>query len=287
MDPIPGVLLWLDLPQGRVSATSDAWGRFRFDKVPPGAYPIGVDAGPLLTPWMNRPVTMSVERGCEDAGVVLHASGKLTGRVVSATGQPVKGLQLIALDVTRPDGQIAIGDFSTPTDADGRFTVDGLAPGEYQVALNPYGVPNTRAPYGPVFFGGADRKTATRIRIGPKRPSELPGPIALPEPLPIRTFTVDVKCRDGGSPPAWHATASATSRKAGDEYASDYDKTLKLLRDVAYTLRVAGGVSVDVPGSTTRTRKLFDLPPVDIPAGTAGKAFSFVVPYSRCGDDGR
>jgi len=46
-------------------------------------------------------------------------------------------------------------------------------------------------------------------------------------------------------------------------------------------------VSVDVPGSTERRRQVFDLPPVEIPAASPGKPMSFVVPFSRCGDDGR
>jgi hypothetical protein len=288
MDPISSVLLWLDLPAGRVSSTSDAWGRFRFDNVPPGKYPIGVDAGPLLTPWIPDTVTMTAERGCEDASVVLHPSGRLTGRLVSATGRPVKGQQLLVLDALREDRQLAIGDFSRPSTADGRFEFDGLTPGEYLVALNPHGFPSSRSPYGPVFLGGADRAAARPVRVGPNLPTELPGPVVLPPPLPTRTFTVSVKCQDGGTPPAWSATASATLRKAGDEYASDYGQgELVLLRDVAYTLRVGGGVSVDVPGSTARRRQVFDLPPVEIPAALPGKSLSFVVPFSRCGDDGR
>jgi hypothetical protein len=288
LDQLPSVLLWMDLPTGRVSSTSDAWGRFKFANVPPGQYRIGVDAGPLLTPWMNHPVKMTLERGCEAASVVLHPAGRLTGRLVDAAGRPVKGLQLSVLDATTADGRLKGRDFSTATDADGRFEVDGLPPGEYQVGLNLHGVPNSRAPYGAVFFGGTDRQTAARVRIGPNLPNALPGPIVLPEPLPTRTFTVDVKCQDGGTPPAWSATASATSRKAGAEYASDYRKgELVLLRDVAYSLQVGGGVSVDVPGSTTRRRQVFELPPVALPAGTPGRPLSFVAPFSRCGDDGR
>jgi len=288
MDPIPSVLLWLDLPTGRVSSTSDAWGRFRFDNVPTGEYPIGVDAGPLLAPWIPDKVTMTAERGCEDASVVLHPSGRLTGRLVSTTGQPVQGQQLRVLDAAGDDRRLAGSDFTQPTTADGRFEFDGLPLGEYLVALNPYGFPNSRSPYGAVFLGGPDRATATRVRVGPNVPIELSGPVVLPPPLPTRTFTVSVSCQDGGTPPAWFATASATLRKAGDEYASDYDKgQLILLRDVAYTLRVSGGVSVDVPGSTERRRQVFDLPPVEIPAASPGKPMSFVVPFSRCGDDGR
>ena len=90
---------------------------------------------------------MTAERGCEDASVVLHPSGRLTGRLVSTTGQPVKGQQLRVLDAAGDDRRLAGSDFSRPTTADGRFEFDGLPPGEYLVALNPHGFPDSRSPY--------------------------------------------------------------------------------------------------------------------------------------------
>lgn len=74
-DRVSSVRLWLDLPSGRVTATSDAWGRFTFSGVPPGKYRIGVDAGPGLAPSFGTALDVLARSGCTNAHVTLEASG--------------------------------------------------------------------------------------------------------------------------------------------------------------------------------------------------------------------
>ncbi len=108
------------------------------------------------------------------------------------------------------------------------------------------GAAGSGSPYGAVFLGGANRATATRVRVGPKpadRAARPGGPAA---------GAADPDVHGLGDVPGWRdATASATRKRAGD------------------------GVSVDGPGSTERRRQVFERPPVEIPAASPGKPMSF------------
>jgi hypothetical protein len=77
-EPIPGVSLWLDLPSGRVSTRSDAWGRFTFANVPPGSHAVGVDAGRDLRPRTVEPIVIGA-RDCVDSYIFLQPPGAAFG----------------------------------------------------------------------------------------------------------------------------------------------------------------------------------------------------------------
>ena len=90
--PIPSVRIALDRPAGRVTATSDEWGRFEFADVPPGKYQLAVDAGRGLTPWMLRSVILPDREACVETEIVLQPAGRVSGRVQAADGTPARGI---------------------------------------------------------------------------------------------------------------------------------------------------------------------------------------------------
>ena len=290
-ETIPSVRLALDLPAGRVTAVSDQWGRFQFADVPPGTYPLSVDAGQGLTTWMSGSVELPDREDCVDAGIVLRPSGKVSGQVLTADGRPGALIYVRLL----PDGPAGsrlsqFVDRAKTTDRDGRFTIDGLSPDSYVLAVNPEGDDATgRHPYAATFFGGADRASAMRLPIGEGSAIELDRPFVLPAPLATRTFTVAVTCRDGSVPPGLIIQAKATGNRDAefDETGDGPVRTLRLVRDQAYTLLV----SIFIPAGPERPwhglRRQEHLSPTELPAGAPGRHIALVAPFTDCAETAR
>ena len=294
-DPVASVRLWLDLPAGRATAISDAWGRFTFADVPPGTHAIGVDAGQSLRPWFGDSATVT-SGACADTRVVLHPSGGIAGRVLTVDGKPAAAVDVALYDADGSDDPTEVL-FEAATEPDGTFSIDGLSPGEYLLAVNPLGDVQAGQPYPASFFGGADRESATRISVGDGEAVELDQPFVLKPALATRVFTVVVTCRDAATP--IHAFASAQSMTPPGMVEHDVDlsedepdtrprtRTLTLLRDQAYTLQVTAWIRFGPPGSNGRDRRSEALAPVEIPAGAPGRHLALVAPFTNCGDGGR
>jgi Carboxypeptidase regulatory-like domain len=292
LEAIPSVRMALDLPAGRVTAVSDQWGRFQFADVPPGKYPLSADAGQGLTPWMSQPVALPDREACIDTQIVLQPSGRISGQVLTADGLPGAGVYVRLL----PDGPAGsrlsqLVDHGHTTDREGRFTFDGLDPDSYVLAVNPEGADATgQQPYAAAFFGGADRASATRIALGEGSAIDLERPLVLPAPLATRTFTVAVTCRDGSVPPALMTQAMATSGALFTEFDETGDgpvRTLRLVRDQAYTLLV----SIFIPAGLERPwrgeRREEKLSPRELPAGAPGRRIALVAPFTNCAETAR
>lgn len=294
LEPIASARLTLHLPTGPVTTSSDKWGRFRFSDVPPGKHRLSADAGPGLTVWMGQGVAMPEAPGCIDASVVLQPSGKLSGRVMTADGKPAGGIYIRLLPEGSAGSWLAQRvDLAQTTNPDGRFSIDGLKPDRYVLAVNPDGNDATgRQPYAPAFFGGADAVSATRIPLSEGAQVELDRPFVLPPPLATRTFTVTVSCRDGSIPAALMTQAQAVGRDAFAEFEREDDgpvRTLQLVRDQAYTLLVTIYVpdkAFALPGGGGG-RRSEKLAPIELPAGVPGRRIALVAPFDNCAESKR
>jgi hypothetical protein len=138
-------------------------GHYRIDGLSPGAYDVTVSAPG------HAPATLAhvaVEAGtAADGSIELGAGGTLRGRVVDVeTGRPVAAA-VVALTTGRERG-------AGYTDADGRFVLDGVAPGRRGVEVrHPGYVGRVRA--GLAIRAGAD--TDLEIRLEPLSPDAAGG----------------------------------------------------------------------------------------------------------------
>jgi Carboxypeptidase regulatory-like domain len=155
-------------------ATSDAQGRFRFDRVPVGSYFAEVSRpgaptvqyGQRYAGQPGRPI--DVRDGVTVNGIdfVLSAGTAIAGTISDEYGEPFQGATIRALQIKSIDGhRVAVSPPSvTPgvgrvSDDRGSYRIFGLLPGKYLVIadVDGSGVPGDLPPHGgyaPTFYPG-------------------------------------------------------------------------------------------------------------------------------------
>ncbi|MBZ4421476.1 carboxypeptidase regulatory-like domain-containing protein [Myxococcus sp. RHSTA-1-4] len=115
-------------------ALTDADGRFLLERLPPGRY--DVSAGVL---GRVGTTASSVETGRRDVVLTLARGARLTGRVRDERGSPVASFRL-ELQLHRGPLEREPGAALTVVDPEGRFAVEGLAPGTYTLRVAAHGL---------------------------------------------------------------------------------------------------------------------------------------------------
>jgi len=130
------------------------------------------------------------------------AMSSLTGRVVVAgVHSPIVTGKV---HVGNPrTGQIATADLSR----EGTFTIQGLAPGTYEVAVETGGVMNVAS--NPVLLG-LDQNKAVQIAVDPKMAQMGPGGTGSGEPMPADPAIEQKKKKQGGTS-FWNNPLTATA----------------------------------------------------------------------------
>jgi RNA polymerase sigma factor (sigma-70 family) len=127
---LPVSTQWAGPPSGSASVRTDEDGKFRFDHVPPGTHSVRVErgAGEALTAFVE--VTEA-----ETARADFRAAASLTGILLDETSVPLAGAIVRA-------GSSASGRYvsrQAKTDEAGRFRVEGLEPGKWNVGVQVVG----------------------------------------------------------------------------------------------------------------------------------------------------
>jgi hypothetical protein len=125
----------------RRSTTTDEEGNFRFTDLSPRPYSISVFGS---REYVQPPaITGSGERRYyrpgENVQIALIRGGVITGRVTNAAGEPVIGIQALAIRVRDADGRptrMVGGSLQRLTDDRGVYRIYGLQPGGYIVVAN-------------------------------------------------------------------------------------------------------------------------------------------------------
>lgn len=179
--PVGGAVVTLSGPVTRsITTSADGDFAFPFKEVPDGDYDVLVDL-PASRPDLAPPPASRVHlepSECTDLRIEPPSTSRIVGRVVGADGAPMSGVrvELFPLPYDQWAGGIMTADDS---DADGRFTVDALAPGMYGGGIAvPF--PDEDAPFRPVRLltprGSAD------IEVAPGATVELPPVVAAAAP---------------------------------------------------------------------------------------------------------
>ena len=171
-DPIPGA--WVSVHTfndgtwfGGVNA--DQNGFYKMDGLPPGDYRVEVDAWGTPYAWEIYdgtynfdeavPVTVAIGAPATDINFDLKQTGTISGTVTNqATSEKLPNMRVVAKMYHQDWWSI-----DAFTDAEGKFTIEGLPPTGYRVEFDPQGANFIREYYD----NSTDDNTATRVDVNP------------------------------------------------------------------------------------------------------------------------
>jgi protocatechuate 3,4-dioxygenase beta subunit len=175
-------------PEGQYATATDATGVFRFEGVQPGQYLVTIRrAGYLSTSKRHDEGTITVEQGqnVTDLLYKMQATGVIAGKIVDADGDPVAGVEVIAIGSEKGQTVVASG-MVTQTGAAkrgvtndlGEYRIANLRAGQYVVQAEPVGnmgpAPNPadkgrrkeRAVYVKTYYPGTtDQRQASAVGV--------------------------------------------------------------------------------------------------------------------------
>ena len=153
--PMAGMKVTLDSRSGLLTTITDEQGRYRFNNVLPGNYPIHFDAPGFEVPRVPREAN-APEGGCSFREVNLSSRGRICVRVLDKTGGPLPGIKVEALTKAFDLDRIKfVGVSSGRTDAGGFAVMRELPSASYVISADGH------------YLGGSTRETATRIFLEP------------------------------------------------------------------------------------------------------------------------
>jgi protocatechuate 3,4-dioxygenase beta subunit len=161
--------------QGATANTDDD-GNFEFEGLAPASYAISASAPGYITPPPEGETGVGVYRIGEFANITLVKGGVITGKVTSATGEPLVGVGVNVVRVGGVDGeadnQPVFQGFGRNwrTDDLGVYRVYGLVPGSYIVQAGGGGGfgPNLLSPFSqdaPTYYPSSAREAATPVGV--------------------------------------------------------------------------------------------------------------------------
>ncbi len=161
--------------QGATANTDDD-GNFEFEGLAPASYAISASAPGFITPPPEGETGAGVYRIGEFANITLAKGGVITGKVTSATGEPLTGIGVNVVRVGGVDGEAddqpvfqAFGR-NWRTDDLGVYRIYGLVPGSYIVQAGGGGGfgPNLLSPFSedaPTYYPSSAREAAAPVLV--------------------------------------------------------------------------------------------------------------------------
>ena len=199
-EPVEGVTVRLNGPGIDERTTNTlADGSYLFDNIPAGdGYVVTIDVpggfqDNPTTQTFNVPENSETPITGLDFDLIKNPTGTLAGTVTDTGGD---GVAEVLITVTGPDDQT----FALRTEADGKYTLAGLPPGDYTITVT--------APIGTYSVVGTESRSVTIPASGgvfTQRDFEIK------EPTPVTTYAISGTVLDPDGDPVPDATVSAES----------------------------------------------------------------------------
>jgi hypothetical protein len=130
---------------------TDAQGQFEAAGLKPDNYSVSMDAPSTARVYYYPTKIELKDRACAQVSVTYQSDGRIAGRIVDANGLPASKVSVSAFPstFTTKKEYPEVSMQTTITDADGRYEIGPLPPGEYQVGVNVEWGPRLDSPYPP------------------------------------------------------------------------------------------------------------------------------------------
>ena len=263
--PLAGVHVTAGRKGKSFSATTNSKGEFRIDVREAGDYTL--DAALPDSLMLERtfkggpPAATAVAHACAGIGLKAVNNARILGKLIAPAGVDVHD---VPVEIRSPDGMTGNQALS---DAQGRFEIAGIAPGEYVLGINTRCGPTTWYPFAKTLFPGVtDEAAARRYRIdGPIRIDNQDLPFSGRAP----TSTISVLAtREDGEPIEGAYVGARTECKYYDQpigagTLTDIHgrATVALFKGVAWNL----SASLQVEGSRAACSPMVQIDPDSVP----------------------
>jgi len=140
-NPIPRAELTLQIRSDEVAVTADASGKFLFDHLEPGKYPLFARAPGYSSQGLNQHGSfftgVAVGNGLDSEHIVfrLHPQAVVYGKVTDERGEAVRNASVWILSPTKDTSQRSFTSHTQTNDL-GEYRLAGLLPGKYVVAVS-------------------------------------------------------------------------------------------------------------------------------------------------------
>ena len=201
VEGLAGIRVVINGPGGsRRELFTDAEGRYEITNLRPGKYKVRAElpAQYYRGGYEDDGVEIA-DRGCAELSFAAIPNGAVTGRVVSAEGEPVAKVNVVLLRADA-EGFLSLNHEVGSADTDekeGRFEIEQVPPGEYVLGINLTWAPKAATPYPPTFYPGVSQRaeaTVIEVSLGERVPELL---LRLPPPLVERRVSGVVVWPDG------------------------------------------------------------------------------------------
>jgi hypothetical protein len=186
-DPVRKAIVTLTLqgaPPTWATARTDGSGRFRFDGLPTGKYGLRAAAngagaaiyGANAAREVGEIISLGAGETREGLTLRFIHTGTIAGRVLNGDGDPLPGIAVSLLRVSRNLGERVLVNYrNSATDDRGEYRIPNLEPGQYYLRANPQnGRGGLSGLFAAQYYGGArESKDATVVNL--RSGENLPG----------------------------------------------------------------------------------------------------------------